>query len=127
LIGDYQASDYRLKRGAALTRLRNAALDFSAMDAEGGESLTANATISLLFDGHNYAEFKKPMSTAREIVAEAPVNFIAVDNTKVLISSHRFFEPDASDRAFGSQIGVSLCSSASLAWLAERLSPPKRT
>lgn len=38
------------------------------MAAEGGESLTANATISLLFDGHNQAEFKKLMSTAREIV-----------------------------------------------------------
>jgi len=183
LIGDYQASDHRLKRGAALTRLRNAALDLSTMAAEGGESLTANGTISLLFDGHNQAEFKKLMSTAREIivvgadsspdavfpeqiatvdalceagraisiylrrkgtlngsevlgdarelrwqrVAEVPVNFIAVDNTRVVISSHRFFESDASDRAFGSQIGVSLSSSASLAWLAERLSPPKGT
>jgi hypothetical protein len=127
------------------------------MAAEGGESLTANATISLLFDGHNQAEFKKLMSTAREIVvvgadsspdavipeqiatvdalgeagrtisiylgrkgvlnssevlgdarelrwqrvAEVPVNFIAVDNARVVISSHRFFESAELVSGFG--------------------------
>jgi hypothetical protein len=68
VMGDYHASDQRLKRGGALTRLRHAAMDLAALAQEGGQSLTADVDVSLVFDGHNQIEFRRLISLARKSI-----------------------------------------------------------
>jgi len=183
VIGDYHASDQRLKRGGALTRLRHAAMDLAALAQEGGRSLTADVDVSLVFDGHNQIEFRRLISLARKSIiigceapsvvsaeeqtllnssidgnravavfcragcgallveefnkpasegsrlvvrgpVDVPINYVVVDSTRVFISSYRLFTPlEASQRSFGSEIGLTLSTQSSLSWLNDRLAP----
>jgi hypothetical protein len=69
VLGDYQASDQRLKRAGGLMRLRNAALELSALAESSGPGSPTGTSASLIFDRHHEVELRRIMSSARERVS----------------------------------------------------------
>jgi len=69
VVGDYQASDERLKRAGGLTRLRNAAWELSALAESSGSGSPTGTVASLVFDRHHAIEIWRMISSARESVS----------------------------------------------------------
>lgn len=92
VIGDYHASDQRLKRAGGLTRLRNAALDLSALAEDSGRGLATGVAASLIFDGHNGIECERLLSTARESIRINGERFqedVATEHLRLISSAIR--------------------------------------
>jgi len=68
VVGDYHASDGRLKKAGGLTRLRNAALDLAALAEGSGPGLSTDTDASLVFDRHHAGEIYRMISSARDRV-----------------------------------------------------------
>jgi hypothetical protein len=68
VVGDYHASDSRLKKAGGLTRLRNAALDLAALAEGSGPGESTDTDASLVFDRHHAGEIWRMISSARERV-----------------------------------------------------------
>jgi len=75
-----------------LPRVRNAALDLSALAEDSGRGLATGVAASLIFDGHNGIECERLLSTARESIRINGERFqedVATEHLRLISSAIR--------------------------------------